>query len=118
MSLIDFVEKLQKKPRYVRVQIMWLVVGVCMIFIFLGWLWSLTALNTKIISPTDESKSSQGGWQQFKQDVPTLWSSLSAGIGNIFNSVKEGAQQLQNEESVSPTPSPLNSDKPMLLPIE
>jgi hypothetical protein len=115
MSLIDLIEKIQKKPRHVRIQIMWLVVGVCMIFIFFGWFWSLS-LNMKIITPTGEAKNSQESWQQIKQDIPTLWSSLSAGISNVLDSFKQEAQEQKNQEIISPTP--LNSGEPVSLPIE
>ena len=106
MPLIDFIEKLQKKPRYVRVQVMWVAVAVCMFFIFALWLWSLGNLNTSMTKSTDEEKIS-GTIEQFKKDVPTLWQSLGAGIGGVFESVKQGLEnQPANSSPVPQEPGP------------
>lgn len=86
MPLIDFIQKLQQKPRYVRVQIMWVGVTVCMTLILVFWIWSLNAslssVADKQTSPaTDNLKES---WRQLKTDIPTLWQSMGAGINNIL----------------------------------
>jgi predicted PurR-regulated permease PerM len=105
VSIIDFIEKLQKKPRGTRVRIMWLTVTFCMIVIFFGWLWSLTALNSQISSQTEQAQSNSNDWQQVSQDMPSLWSSLTAGIGNVFSSIKDGLQSQSSQESASSSPS-------------
>ncbi len=112
MNITDFIEKLQKKPRYVRVQIMWVAVAVCMFFIFALWLWSLGNLNTSMTKSTDEEKIS-GTIEQLKKDVPTLWQSLGAGIGGVFESVKQG---LENQPA-NPGPAPQSPGQER-LPIE
>lgn len=113
MSLINFIEKLQKKPRHVKVQIMWVAVAVCMFFIFAFWLWSLGNLNASITKSADEEKIS-GTIEQLKKDVPSLWQSLGAGIGNVFESVK---QELQNQPQAT-TPSATSEPGQERLPIE
>lgn len=112
MSLIDWIEKLQKKPRWVRIQIMWLGVTLCMIVVILFWLWSLSNLSS-VPSKTTQSSESElwGALGQIKKDIPTLWQSLGAGISDIFKSVKE--------EIAEPSKSP-KTEKPSeeKLPIE
>lgn len=54
--------------------------------------------------PNDQSKSANGealsqSFEQFAKDMPTLWQSLGAGIGGVWNDIK-------NEASESPVASP------------
>lgn len=112
MSLIDFIEKLRKKPRYVRVQIMWAVVIVCMLFILIGWLWSLG--NTMNLATT-QSQEQKNVVDNLK-DIPSLWQSLSAGVSNVFNSFNETINKLQS--SPSATPSTTSAATPSELPKE
>lgn len=109
MSLIDFIEKLRQKPRYVRMQIMWLIVAVCMIFIFIVWLWSLGNEMNLAQTQTPEQKGVLENLGQLKEDIPTLWQSLGAGISNVFNSVDETINKSAPSESAVPsaTPTPL-----------
>lgn len=112
MSVADFIGNLQKKPRYVRLQIMWGGVAFCMLFILGFWFWSLNdLLMAKNTQGSDDEKIMQG-LDQVKKDVPTLWGSLGAGIGNVVDSIKS-----PTSESPSPAPSEqaVISDK---LPIE
>ncbi len=117
MSLIDFIEKLQKKPRYIRVQIMWVTVTICMVVIFIFWLWSLQTEQAKIISgQTDQADLNN--FNQIKKDIPSLWQSLGAGIESVFNSAKEDLQNQENADLVSPSPSAGANDMPEVLPLE
>jgi len=112
VSLIDFIEKLQQKPRHVRVQIMWVSVIVCMTAIFGLWLWSLQNDMTSVA----RSAQTQNGYQnltQLKQDLPSLWQSLGAGVGNVFNSIQD---QLNSQPSSQP--SPASSSSPQASPSE
>ena len=113
MSFLDFIEKLQKKPRYVRVQIMWAVVIVCMLFILIGWLWSLG--NTMNLATT-QSQEQKSVMENLK-DIPSLWQSLSAGVGNVFNSFNEAINNSQTSPLSTPsaTPTTLPED---VLPTE
>ncbi len=113
MSLADFIEKIQRKPKYIRVQIMWLGVSACMIIFFVLWLWSLDSA-TKQARRTEEAKTNDfsQNWQQVKEDIPTLWQSLGAGIGNLFNSINS------TEEDLSSTASPEASLPADKLPLE
>ena len=110
MSLADFIEKLQKKPRYVKVQIMWVVVTVCMVIIFAAWVWSLTNIGTKATaSQSQETADTLGQLGQIKQDIPSLWQSLGAGISNVFESAKEQLNNVTSSESTTPSATPVEA---------
>jgi len=111
-SVADFIGKLQKKPRYIRIQIMWGGVAFCMIFILIFWFWSLNDLMTTKSEREGDDKKIIDSLSQVKKDMPTLWESLGAGIGGVVDSIKSSAS-----ESASPAPSeqPVITDK---LPIE
>ena len=113
MSFLDFIEKLQKKPRYIRIQIMWAVVIVCMVFILIGWFWSLG--NTMNLATTQSQE--QSNVMENLKDIPSLWQSLSAGVGNVFNSFNDAINNSQPSPSSSPsaTPATLPED---VLPTE
>lgn len=111
-KLADFIGNLQKKPRHVRVQIMWGGVAFCMIFVLGFWFWSLNdLLMAKNMQGSDDQKIMQG-LDQVKKDVPTLWGSLGAGIGSVMDSINP---------PVSESSAPSSSDEPVItdkLPIE
>ena len=112
VNLADFIGKLQQKPRYVRLQIMWGGVIFCMFFVVSFWLWSLNdLLLAKNMQGNDDKKIIQG-LDQVKKDVPSLWGSLGAGISNVVDSINSPAS-----ESASPSPDEetVITDK---LPIE
>ncbi|MDD2730623.1 MAG: hypothetical protein PHW33_00660 [Candidatus Portnoybacteria bacterium] len=106
-SLVDFIEKLQNKPKYIRVQIMWLGVTVCMIVFLFLWLWSLDSITGQARQQKEEKTDDfSQNWQQVKEDIPTLWQSLGAGIGNLMDSINltEGSPSpAANEENYLPT---------------
>lgn len=100
MSLLDFIEKLRQKPRYVRVQITWAVTIVCMAVIFVLWVWSLGNDIAKT-SAQNQQSGILDNLKEAKEDLPSLWQSLTAGIGNVVDSVKEGVNDLKSEQSTS-----------------
>jgi len=113
VNLVDFLEKLQKKPRYVKIQIMWVGVIVCMVLIFAFWIWSLNVLVSQSKKEKSNDEKITQSLEQIRKDVPTLWQSLGAGISNVFDSVKEGIQA--GEE---PTERPGDNLLEEKLPIE
>lgn len=98
MSLIEYIENLQRKPRHVRLQIMWVgsVLGAAVIFIF--WLWSLTSLLAQPSKTNNGSDKVLQSLNEIKQEAPGLWQSLSAGISEVINTAK-------SELNSSPTPA-------------
>ncbi len=99
MSLTDQLANLQSKPRHVRVKIMWLA-AVLGSFLIAGlWLLSLNKTLTK--TQPDDTKTVVQEINQLKQDLPSLWSSLGAGLRNVTGSLEQSFQDLISE---SPTP--------------
>ena len=114
MSAIDFIEKLQKKPRHIRIQIMWASVTVGAAFIFVFWLWSLSALLAQTASQNNAGNEQLQKLGEIKKEVPGLWQSLSAGIGSVIDTVRNDLDD--NNEA---TPSAGQTEEPMeKLPIE
>jgi len=100
MSLSDFLEKLQNKPRPVRVFILWTSVAVCMTVLLVFWVGSLepnqgqTQINDQAKSREFESLTS------IKKEIPTLWQGLKAGIGNLFKSEPDYSQDRQTQPDI------------------
>jgi hypothetical protein len=121
MGFIDYIEKLQKKPLYVRKRIMWGGVIICMAAVFLFWFWSLNlTMNTQTTKETKEQGELSKSWEQIKKDVPSLWQSLGAGISNILKSGEE-ANNVNSEQTLTPSPSTTGepySSVPVGLPVE
>ena len=113
MSVVSFIEKLQKKPRYVRIQIMWAGVILSSFIVTAFWLWSLSvSLAESAKAPVSGGESLQK-LNNIRKDVPSLWQSLSAGVGNIVDTAKT---DLNNSAPTStPSPEAQRTDK---LPIE
>jgi len=88
MSLINFIEKLQKKPRYIRIQILWLSVFVCMLAIVSLWVVSLGSSVSLVQEKTAPEK--------LKDAVPGLGEALKASIGSFFK--KDNLEEEENKE--------------------
>lgn len=104
MSLVDFITKLQKQPKYVKTQIKWAGVTILMVILFSFWLWSLGSA----VSDRSASQSSDRGLDslvQIKEDIPTLWQSLGAGIGNLWSSAEQELEGLPAGQSAAPSSS-------------
>lgn len=95
---------------------MWVAVTVCMTGIILLWIWSLGGLG-KAQPQISRGETGElfGALGQIKKEIPTLWQSLGAGIGDVFKSIKEETQKL-----AEPSPSPETEKKTIeeKLPIE
>ena len=72
MSFIDFIQKLQSKPRYLRIQILWISVVLVMVVIISFWVGSL---RNSFPSTAKEIKS---------QELPSLKDVFKASIGVFF----------------------------------
>ena len=88
----DFIKKLQKKPRRVRVRILWISVILVMAFIFFFWLNYLkSSLNfLSIEQGISESKQSIPSiFGVLKEDFSILKKSLGAGLEGLGRRDKE-----------------------------
>jgi len=94
VSLNEFLEKIQKKPRYIRFQILWLAVFICMFLI--GSLWvislkhSLPGTAEKTSQPLGEMK------KEVEKEIPSLGEIFRASIGAFFEE-----NNLPEEENIS-----------------
>jgi len=88
VSLIDFLEKIQKKPVAVRIRLLWTVVFICMFFIVVSWVYSLkisldSNLKKDELSQKEENKSSSF-IQKANKEVTSLKDSLKASIEALW----------------------------------
>ena len=88
-----------------------------MILIFTFWIWSL---NLSMSVATDKKADAAQekffeNWNQLKEDAPTLWQSLGAGISNIINTAKD---DLNSSPNSSPPASQENKPAIENLPME
>jgi len=90
MALIDFIQKLQKKPRYLRVQILWVSVLVVMLIIVSLWIVSLKH-SLPQAGQGKESTQLTESLNEIKQEVPSLKDVFKASIGTFFEDDLEGA---------------------------
>jgi sensor histidine kinase YesM len=96
MSLSEFIEKIQSKPRYIRIQILWLSVFICMVIIVSLWVislkysWSITEQEKEIKKPLEE----------VKEETLSLKEAFKASIGAFFEKsleeeFEESADQIE-----------------------
>jgi len=83
MPLIDFIQKLQEKPRYLRIQILWISVLVCMLIVVSLWVTSFKYSSPSVAEEkkTDELSKS---FEEIKQEIPSLKQAFKASIGAFF----------------------------------
>ena len=83
MSLIEFIQKLQDKPRYVRLRILWLSVFIFMIIIVSLWIISF---KDSLLDKAEEKKSDElvQSLNNVKEQMPSLINSFKASIGSFF----------------------------------
>lgn len=84
MSFINLIEKIQKKPRYIRVQITWLCVALSMVIVVSIWWFSfktslpVSSKSSQSLSVSSETKQSI---EEIKEGVPSLIETFKASIG-------------------------------------
>lgn len=107
MSLIDFIQKIQRKPRYFRLQVLWLAVFICMFFIVSIWIVSLKHSLSDVVAEKDK-----GPLEKMKNEAPSLKKTLKASIGAFFEENLESREE--NIEQASKEPREI---KPAKLPL-
>ena len=118
MALSDYLEKIQNKPRPVRVAIMWVGVAIFMTLFLI--LWAAMAgsgqSNENLASENQFSEQAQS-FSEVKEEIPSLWQSLKASVSELFESLNqaeqsekkvqiEGGGQENNNNIVSPSALP------------
>ncbi len=108
MSLINYIEKLQKKPKHIRTQIMWICVIICMAIVVGIWLITLE-YSLPSVTGNDEVIKEVGG--QFN----SIKDSLKANVGSFFE--EEEKEEEIKEEVVEEIPEESRIIQPGILPI-
>ena len=113
MSLSDFLEKIQKKPRYLRIQILWLSVFICMFFIVSLWVVSLKS------SLPETTKEAKKPFEELGKEAPSLKEAFKASIGAFFEKdLEEEFENLESqEENIEQAPKEPRGIKPAKLPL-
>jgi len=119
MSLSDFLEKIQNKPRHIRVVIMWVGVAIFMTLFLI--LWAVTTdlgqSKNNLASQNQFGEQSQS-FSEIKNEIPSFWQSLKASVSSLFESLNGGVQnepkiqiegagvQQENQNTVPPSALP------------
>ncbi|MBU1255853.1 hypothetical protein KKE74_00155 [Patescibacteria group bacterium] len=111
MSLINFIEKIQQKPRHIRVQILWMSVFVCMLIIISLWVVSFNYDNT--LSNENQKASISGeinqSLERAKKEIPSLKEAIKDSVSVFFEKgLDEELEQLE-------TPSELNESENIFI---
>jgi len=113
VSLIDFIQKIQKKPRYLRLQILWLAVFVSMIFIVSIWVVSLKSSLPETAEEVKEPLEKLG------KEMPSLKEAFKASINAFFEKdLEEEFEKLESQEkNIEQAPKEPIKIKPVKLPL-
>lgn len=116
MSLSNLLEKIQNKPRYIRIQILCLAVFVSMIFVFSLWVVSL-----KYSMPSSAEKTAEENSQSLgeAEESLSLKEAFQASIGAFFgDDLEEALEELNNqEEELKEIEKDSDKIKPVKLPL-
>lgn len=117
MSLSNLLEKIQNKPRYIRIQILCLAVFVSMIFVFSLWVVSLKYSMPSSAEKTAEENSQSSG--EAEEENLSLKEAFQASIGAFFgDDLEEALEELNNqEEQVEVIEKDSDKIKPVKLPL-
>lgn len=85
------VKKVQDKPSYIRVQILWVSVTIAMIVIFSLWLINM---KSNVISSFDKTEK-----QIEETKLPSLFSSLKETVSNAIDSFRKKEEREPVEEN-------------------
>jgi len=94
---MNFIKKLQNRPRYVRIQILWISVVLVMVIIFSLWTvylkLSLRASESEQkLQAQTEGQSIPSLFDTLKEDFSILKNNLQAGVGNLIGGSKEDSR--------------------------
>lgn len=100
MSLIDFLDKIQRKPRYVRVRLLWTAVFVSMFFVVSIWLvW----FNLSLPGASDEGSLKKiSSDKAIKKEGPSLKDILKASLGVFFERDLEDKPEKNRQPETEP----------------
>ncbi|OIP79138.1 MAG: hypothetical protein CO002_03115 [Candidatus Portnoybacteria bacterium CG_4_8_14_3_um_filter_44_10] len=89
MNIISLIEKLQEKPRYVRVRILWLSVFVCMALILLFWVIAFDYSAKEVPKGGSDFDAVSGQVGDSVREIKNQWPQVSGGIKTEINNLFE-----------------------------
>jgi hypothetical protein len=110
MSFINFLEKIQTKPRYIRMQILCAAVFIIMFCLVSWWVISLKSSFSSI------SESGDQQIEQIKEEMPSIRESFKASIGSFFEKTNEIFKEAE-EEIIEEETTKTEELKPLKLPL-
>jgi hypothetical protein len=118
MAFIDFIQKIQKKPRYVRIQILWLSVFVLMFLIVSSWVISLKYAISSDNQETESTKGIAQPIEEIKKEIPSLMETIKASVGVFFeDNPEEELEELEQDKEIIQSESETKEIKPKKLPL-
>jgi len=115
---LKVIEKIQNKPRSVRVQILWLSVFVCMFLIVSLWVVSLKK-SSNFSQNKEESDQTDQILDQVKKGVPSLKEAFKASIGAFFEEdLEQIEQELENVDQIDQAEEEKEVSQPAKLPLK
>ncbi len=104
MSLIEFIQKLQNKPRNVRIQILYLSVFVSMIIVISLWAFLLKYSLSNNVEKVEEKKSDElvQSLNDAREQLPSLINIFKESMGSFFEEDLEiiGDEDIELEEVI------------------
>jgi len=91
---MQFLNNLQNKPRYIRVQILWISVILIMVIIFSFW---VMYLKSSLGVASEEADS-----EPEKESIPSLFSSLKDDFSFLKDKLKAGVKGVSSEQESKP----------------
>jgi hypothetical protein len=88
-KIIDFIENLQKKPKHVRLQIMWLSVFVCMALILFFWVITFDYSAKKVSKEESDLNAVSTQAEDSIREIKNQWPQVSGGIKTEINNLFE-----------------------------
>jgi len=123
MSFFNLLEKIRKQPRFIRVQVLWVCVLVCMVVIFSLWAFSLkrsfSSLDQKASISEELSKPLSG----IKDELPSLRKAFKDSLGAFFEQDEieekqtEPKPDTEDSEVFEPEPEEEEETRPTKLPL-
>lgn len=97
---MDFIEKLQSKPKKTKVLILWVSSGFVMLIIIAIWLFSFS-VNSEKKNVGDDLKKTElpSLFESLKQDFSIFKEKISAGLKEIKTSVDQVEQNNEGQET-------------------
>jgi hypothetical protein len=89
----DYLEKIQNKPRHVRVVIMWVGVAIFMTLFLILWAATIdSGQSNENLASENQFLDQAQSFSEAKEEIPSLWQSLKASVSGLFESLNQAEQ--------------------------